>query len=51
MHKVLNNKQMCLDKFREMYKEFRIGCLLKHTGIVEYKYFIRCDSPKLGAKE
>jgi len=51
MHRVFNNEQMALDKFREMYKEFRIGCGLRHVGIVEYKYFIRCDSPRVGQKE
>jgi len=26
MHKVYNNKTICSQKFKEMYKEFRIGC-------------------------
>ena len=34
-----------------MHKEYMIGCKLKHKGIVDYQYFIRCDSPKLGSKE
>jgi hypothetical protein len=51
LYKVFNNKQMANNKFREMYKEFRIGCYLKHSGIVEYKYFIRMNSPKLGSNE
>ena len=50
-HKVFNNLDISIDKFREMYKEFRIGCQLKNQNIVEYKYFIRQDSPKLGHKE
>ena len=50
-HKVFNNLDISIDKFREMYKEFRIGCCLRHVGIVEYKYFIRCDSPKAGKIE
>ena len=51
MHKVYNNKHMEKLKFREMYKEFKIGCMLKNPGIVEYFYFIRCDSKKLGSVE
>jgi hypothetical protein len=51
VYKVFNNVQMCVDKFREMYKEFRIGCCLRHQGIVEYKYFLRHDSKRLGHKE
>lgn len=47
-YRVYNNEQIAVDKFREMYREFRIGCCLRHIGIVEYKYFIRCDSPVKG---
>lgn len=34
MHKVYNNPEMAIEKFREMYKEFKIGCMLKHPAIV-----------------
>jgi hypothetical protein len=34
MHKVYNNPEMAVEKFVEMYKEFRIGCMLKHPAIV-----------------
>jgi serine/threonine protein kinase len=49
--KVFNNQDIAVSKFREMYKEFRIGCCLSHPGIVDYKYFIRQDSQRLGPKE
>jgi len=42
---------MATEKFREMYKEFQIGCTLRHIGIVKYKYFIRRNSPKNGQRE
>ena len=42
---------MNAQKFREMYKEFKIGCLLKHPLIVSYMYFLRQDSKRLGPKE
>ena len=51
LQKVFNNETIANQKFREMYKEFRIGCSLKHPGIVDYLYFIRCDSAKYGQKE
>jgi hypothetical protein len=38
-------------KFREMYKEFRMGCYLDHPGIVKYKYFLRQDSKENGPLE
>lgn len=30
VNKVFNNEQMAVNKFREMFKEFRIGCCLRH---------------------
>jgi serine/threonine protein kinase len=49
--KIHNNERMAVKHFRMMYKEFRIGCCLKHPGIVDYKYFIRCNSPSVGQRQ
>ena len=39
------------EKFREMYKEFRIGCELDHPNIVNYHYFLRRQTPSLNQHE
>jgi serine/threonine protein kinase len=49
--KITNNERMTIRHFKQMYKEFRIGCCLRNPGIVEYKYFIRRDSPSMGQRE
>jgi len=41
MNKVLRNPELEEKSFREMYREFSIGCTLDHPGIVSYKYFVR----------
>lgn len=39
------------EKFREMFKEFRIGCELDHPNIVKYHYFLRRQTPSLKQHE
>ena len=51
MISVLNNEPLAAQTFQQMFKEFSIGCKLRHPGIIEYMYFVRRDSPKMGKRE
>jgi hypothetical protein len=44
LQKVFNNAALCAEKYREMYKEFRIGVALKHPNVISYVSFVRMDS-------
>jgi hypothetical protein len=51
MKKVFNNEKIAGDVFKEMYKEYIIGCALAHSGIVKYLYFVRMSSTANKRKE
>jgi hypothetical protein len=51
MKKIFNNEKIAEEVFSEMYKEFKIGCALAHSGIVKYLYFVRMFSNANKRKE
>lgn len=51
LRRVYNNLEMSEQVFKDMYREFSIGCTLNHPGIVEYKYFVRQSASRTKDEE